>query len=80
MKKTWQLSDNAAVTANSQIQKLEDDIFHETLVSLEWRFDVPLFRQYFKDLRRQKKLEKKEKQNAKKYTNNQNYLPARAIA
>ncbi len=66
LEKTWRLSDNAAVTANIQIQKLEDTTFYENLVSLEWRFDVPLFRQYFKDLRRQKKLEKNRKIKRKK--------------
>lgn len=62
VEKTWQLSDSASITANLQIQQVDKDIFYENLVSLEWRFDVPLFREYFKDLSKQKRLAKTRKQ------------------
>ena len=55
IEKSWQLSDNAAIRVNSKMQFLEEDNSYENLVSLEWRFNVPLFRQYFKDLEKEKK-------------------------
>lgn len=60
--KTWRLSDSAAITASFQfINNGDGTMWLENLVSLEWRFDVPLFRDYFKDLRKQKKIAKARK-------------------
>ncbi|MGV7219937.1 MAG: hypothetical protein ACQ9MH_00275 [Nitrospinales bacterium] len=66
IEKSWQLSDSASIRANFKMEFLENDNFYENLVSLEWRFDVPLFRQYFKNLDKEKKAEKTQKRQRKK--------------
>ena len=66
LEKSWQLSDSAAIRANFKMEFLEDETFYENLVSLEWRFDVPLFRKYFKDLEKEKRAGKIQKPRRKK--------------
>jgi hypothetical protein len=67
LEKSWQLSDSAAIRANFKMEFLEEETFYENLVSLEWRFDVPLFKNYFKNLEKEKKAKKIQNRQRKKY-------------
>lgn len=64
--KTWWLDDSVAVTINAQVQNTPNDIFHEYMVNVEWRFDVPLFKDYFKSLGKVSPIKKPEKRSIKR--------------
>ncbi|MCH8208753.1 MAG: hypothetical protein IIA62_06865 [Nitrospinae bacterium] len=64
--KTWWLDESVAVTVNLQVQKTPNEIFHEYLINVEWRFDVPLFKDYFKSLRKSSYSKKKAKKKSRK--------------